>query len=276
MVPKKLIKLSKDMRVDTITKQNKKDFAPLCFGEVHEEQKQEKESPKVSRRPSEVSPKSNRSTAKRAKSRRNRREESPQKTNKAPQKTNTDTKPKRNPSMHKYNPLVTVLCALLERKEHDEKQCNNSRLFKIYNRRVLLRIEKLCQELTQLEGMQSELSWVQKSLLPFLNNFAIYYSHVCKDLHKKENFSYARELEQWLYEELSNECAQLNWFSIQKVYPYRDRFIEGVHTQKRVVSIQENLHDTILEIRALGLVEPQGDDIVEPSQVVVGIYVQNS
>ena len=269
MVPKKLIKLSKDMRVDTITKQNKKDFAPLCFGEVHEEQKQEKESPRAAKRSQKAPPNNSRPAGKRSKNRRKRREE-------APLKTDTSTTPKRNTKIHKYNPLVTVLCALLERKEHDERQCNNNRLFKIYNRRVLLRIEKICQELTQLEGMQSELSWVQKSFLPFLNNFAIYYSHVCKELHKKEDFSYARELEQWLYEELSNECAQLNWFSLQKVYPYRDRFIEGVHTQKRVVSIQENLHDTILEIRSLGLVEPQGNDVVEPSQVVVGIYVQNS
>ena len=199
---------------------------------------------------------------------------------KTKEKSNTRKKtiptPKKNPNIHNYNPLITALCTLLERKENDEKQCNNNRLFKIYNRRVLGRVEKICQELAQLEGVESELSWVQKSFLPFLNNFAIYYSHVCKDLNKKEDFSYARDLEQWLYEEISNECAQLNWFSLQKVYPYRDQFIEGVHSQKRVVSIQESLHDTILEIRSLGLLEPQGDEIVEPSQVVVGIYVQTS
>ena len=222
MIPKKLIKLSKNMRVDTITRQNKKKFAPLCFGEIQEEQEQVKEDKEI-KTVSQRAPSTrvNRSASKRTKNRRTRREEIDTSSNKV------KASPKPPPNMHKYNPLITVLCALLERKEHDETQCNNSRLYKIYNRRVLGRVEKICQELAQLEGVESELSWVQKSFLPFLNNFAIYYSHVCKDLHKKENFSYARELEQWLYEDISNECSQLNWFSLQKVYPYRDRFIEG-------------------------------------------------
>ena len=266
MIPKKLIKLSKNMRVDTITRQNKKSFAPLCFGETQSKEEQIVKPPSSSRRSSGTSlTKANRSASQR-------------KTNRRKERESAKTKPPstQNSNLHSYNPLITVLCTLLERKENDEKQCDNNRLFKIYNRRVLGRVEKICQELTQLEGVESELSWVQKSFLPFLNNFAIYYSHVCKDLFKKEDFSYAKELEQWLFEDISNECAQLNWFSLQKVYPYRDRFIEGVHNQKRVVSIQETLHDTILEIRSLGLLEPQGDEIVEPSQVVVGICVQNS
>lgn len=269
MIPKKLIKLSKNMRVDTITKQNKKSFAPLCFGEVDSKEENTREPSASKRSAMSTASKVSRSSSKRATNRRKRREDIKNQPKASPT-TN------RNPNLHNYNPLITALCALLDRKEHDEKQCNNSRLYKIYNRRVLGRVEKICQELTQLEGVESELSWVQKSFLPFLNNFAIYYSHVCKDLYKQENFSYAKELEQWLYEDISNECAQLNWFSLQKVYPYRDQFIEGAHTQKRVVSIQESLHDTILEIRSLGLVEPQGDEIVEPSQVVVGICVQNS
>ena len=174
MIPKKLIKLSKNMRVDTITKQNKKSFAPLCFGEIQsKEERNLATSASPKRAPSLSSSKNNNATRKRKANRRKTKENN---------NTRTKPTPKQNPNLHNYNPLITALCALLDRKEHDEKQCDNNRLFKIYNRRVLGRVEKICQELAQLEGVESELSWVQKSFLPFLNNFAIYYSHVCKDL----------------------------------------------------------------------------------------------
>lgn len=272
MIPKKLIKLSKDMRVDTITKQNKRDFAPLCFGDTPKGE----ENVRPSRRSTpKIDAKKQSSKQNRQKDTRKNRRERNKQNRSNPVQVQQSAQP--NPSrIHHYNPLMTTLSALLERKEHDKNSCNNDRLFKIYNRRVLGRVEKVCKELSQLDGIESELGWVQRTLLPFLNNFAIYYSHICKELHKIEDYSYAKELESWLYEEVSNECAQLNWFSLQKVYPYRDNFIEGAHKQKRVVSIHERLHDKILEIRSLGLMEVQGNEIVEPAQVVVGIHVQKS
>lgn len=276
MIPKKLVKLSKDMRVDTITKQNKRDFAPLCFGDVPK-LKANPNSKKKKHRPKE-NPKQSTRPARGKEARRNRREKKKQESTEQVEQQLRDAKktPSKKQDVHHYNPLMTTLCSLLEREEHDKRQCNNDRLFKIYNRRVLGRVEKVCNELSQLDGLESELGWVQKTLLPFLNNFAIYYSHICKERHKTEDYSYAKELEHWLYEEVSNECAQLNWFSLQKVYPYRDQFIDGAHKQKRVVSIHENLHDKILEIRSLGLMEVYGDEVVEPAQVVVGIHVQKS
>ena len=74
-------------------------------------------------------------------------------------------------------------------KEHDKNKCNDARLFRIYERRVISRVDILCKELNQLSGLENELAWVQKSFLPFLNNLVQYYSKVCKNEHKLGRFS---------------------------------------------------------------------------------------
>ena len=265
MIPKKLIKIPNDMQVDTINKQNKKEFQPLIFGDrsakIVEKKKEQKEL-EAKQKPSRRRRNKTRGTE----------APSPKKARTSKNKTQ-EHKPTAQ-KIHNFHPLMAILRILVERKEQDRARCPVTRLFRIYERRVVSRVEGLCKDLSQLNGLDSELSWVQKSLLPFLNNLAQYYSHISKHGYEKNDFSYADDIGHWLFEQLSNECAQLNWFSLQKVRPYRDSFQEGIHKQQRIVSVQNELHDMILEIRNLGLKDANGEEVVQPTQVIVGISVQ--
>lgn len=254
MIPKKLIKISNDMRVNTIAKQNQRDFRSLRFGNILESQ-------------AEITTTSPQKAPSRTSSRSSSGASVPVASNAPPA-----TAPKGAGTQ--YNPLISILCSLLETKEEAKRKCNLPRLFRIYERRILPRIDSLCQELVQLNGVESELEWVQKNFLPFLNNLAQYFAHLCKIAYEGRDFSYADEVAHLLFDQISGECAQLNWFSLQRVYPYKDTFREGTHMQKKIVSAHDDLHDKILDIRQLGLLEPNGQEIVEATHVVVGVSIQ--
>ena len=269
MIPKKLVKISDDMRVDTIAKQNQRDFRPLRFGDEEEPKARAKEAvaksdsvPRAAKRRASSSSASSASA-------------SASSVSNAPVSSVVSSVVSSGKGAgSQYNPLITILCSLQDTKEEAKRKCNLPRLFRIYERRILPRIDSLCQELVQLDGVESELAWVQKNFLPFLNNLAQYFAHLCKLAYEGRDFSYADEVASLLFDRISGECAQLNWFSLQRVYPYKDNFEEGRHIQKKIVSAHDDLHDKILDIRQLGLLEPNGQEVVEATHVVVGVSIQ--
>jgi hypothetical protein len=178
MIPKKLIKIPNDMQVDTINKQNKKDFHPLRFGEPVTQKQEKKES------------RTKQTSSQRRKNRKMTSSASLENKKMQEKRVGSVSSPKKT---HNYHPLMSVLRILVERKEQDRARCPITRLFRIYERRVVSRVEGLCKDLSQLSGLDSELSWVQKNLLPFLNNLAQYYSHISKHSYEKGDFSYAND-----------------------------------------------------------------------------------
>ena len=251
MIPKKIVKITKGMQVETIKPQKATSFRPITFTSPQKTSlKKEVSSTKISK--------------------------IPQKSSSVGSTSSTPTKRTKSaqPNTHIYHPLISLLHQLTDNKEKDKKRCSDNRLFRIYERRVLGRIEGLCQEVTQLSDTTAQLNWVQKNFLPWVSNLMQYYSKICRLAHKNKDTSYQTDIEYWLYNQLSGECAQLGWFSLQRIHPYRDRFQDNIHTQQRIVKVEQDLHDVILEIRAPGLKEPDGSDLVQTAKVVVGLYVE--
>ena len=246
MIPKKIVKITKGMNVETVKPHKAPTFRPISFTAPVKSQ-----STSI---PAKTTSTSRTSTVK-------------------PTPTPKPSSRPKGTQNHLYHPLIALLRQLLDNKEQDKKRCTDARLFRIYERRVLNRINALCEELPQLEDAASQLNWVQKTLLPWLGNIAQYYSKICRIAHKSKDTSYQTDIEYWLYNQLSTECEQLGWFRVQRIHPYRDRFQTEEHQQARIVKVENDLHDVILEIRKIGIKEIQSEDIVEKAQVVVGVCI---
>ncbi|MEC7988085.1 MAG: hypothetical protein VX278_23160 [Myxococcota bacterium] len=314
MITKKIVKLSPDMNVETINKQNVREFRPVHFGplptseeteteitpqEARRQRAREERATRRGRTPTDQPPeqpqsspnRSQRQTARAERDNRNRGKRlTPAERRQAraerrsrrgrgasPAESRTEAKKEQvaeRTSNASLDVIESLLQILLSEVAHHRNQCNDTRLFRIYEKRVLGRIGNACETLKELPNtVDAQLQWVQQHLLPILNNFAQYYSKICKNLQAQTDKSYRQELEQWLFKDISDQCRQLGWFEIQQVYPYREKYDAKYHKQSRLVKVEKTLHDFVLEIRQIGTMDPESADLVQPAQIVVGVAI---
>ena len=108
-----------------------------------------------------------------------------------------------------------------------------------------------------------------------LDGIAHFLSRVCHHAYRKNRSAEAlkRDLEARLYGSINLACRDYEWFTLQKVIPFKHRYNHFLpkHTLVGTVDVPRRMEDMILEIKSVGIMNYQGTATIEDAKVVIGI-----